>query len=97
MKTRLTHGDILCVDGDRKCTFSTAIATSTLTVTRIIVKTWTENGANTNETRGQTRNVGRQASMNVYTRSRMMGMDLSEYLININQSMATDAHEIFSQ
>lgn len=40
MNTRRTHGDILWVDGERKCTLSTAIATSTLTVTSIIVNTW---------------------------------------------------------
>lgn len=40
MNTRRTHGAILCVEGDRKCTFSTAIATRTLTVTRIIVNTF---------------------------------------------------------
>lgn len=32
-----THGFILCVDGDRKCTLRTAIVTMTESVTRIMV------------------------------------------------------------
>lgn len=37
MKTRRTHGDILCVDGERKCTLSTPTVTEIDNVTRIIV------------------------------------------------------------
>lgn len=38
IKTLLTHGAILCVTGDRKLTFSTAMVTTTESVTSTMVK-----------------------------------------------------------